>query len=289
MSGETRALSRGRRMFRIPTLLRRVLRWIPREEAARPRLPEERRTAPTMYFFSNSFFARSSEIPCERSASMICWSCPSRFKGSSEKFFSEREVAHLSKLETRAIAKRKEIQKDFSCQPDEISSRGGGGVRGGEKGGGRAGRRALARAELFQLDFVSHFDQPGRVGQPDDRPTISHRQDGGLAEIRPGDEDARRRRQVHPVSADRPDSVFAARGIAKHRQEVARLESVGGAEIHPYRGVRSGGHHRVPRVDDAALRLSGGRVARLGRRRLPRERDGNRLEHLQAPDKRARR
>jgi hypothetical protein len=35
-------------------------------------IPDDRFTAPTMYFFSNSFFARSSEMPCERSSSMTC-------------------------------------------------------------------------------------------------------------------------------------------------------------------------------------------------------------------------
>src|ERR1700687_5973408 len=52
---------------------------MPRKLAARPRLPEDRFTAPTMYFFSNSFLARSREIPCAKSSSMISWSCPSRF------------------------------------------------------------------------------------------------------------------------------------------------------------------------------------------------------------------
>ncbi len=82
MSGETRVFSRGSRMFRMPALLRRVFRWIPREFAARPRFPEERLTAPTMYFFS---------------AMLACKSC-----------------AHLSKGECQWISSRKKNSRDES-------------------------------------------------------------------------------------------------------------------------------------------------------------------------------
>ena len=98
MSGETRIFSRGSRMLRMPTLLRSVLRWMPSEHAARPRFPEDRFTAPTMYFFSNSFLARSSEIPWARSSSMISWSCPSRFTMPSHAITkANRGGGHLSR------------------------------------------------------------------------------------------------------------------------------------------------------------------------------------------------
>src|ERR1700693_2712388 len=96
MSGETRAFSRGRRMFRIPALLRSVLRLIPSDIAARPRFPKERLTAPTMYFFSNSFLARSREIPWARSSSMISCNCPSRFTSAPARILL-KEGRHLSK------------------------------------------------------------------------------------------------------------------------------------------------------------------------------------------------
>src|SRR5215471_9366502 len=68
---------------------------MPRDDAARPRFPDERFTAPTMYFFSNSFFARSREMPWARSSSMICWSCPSRFTFRLRRDFSRGEKAGI--------------------------------------------------------------------------------------------------------------------------------------------------------------------------------------------------
>jgi sec-independent protein translocase protein TatA len=69
----------GRRIFRSETLWRSVFRWMPSERAARMRFPSDKRTAPVMYFFSNSFRARSRLIPCVNNSSMTCWSFESRF------------------------------------------------------------------------------------------------------------------------------------------------------------------------------------------------------------------
>src|SRR6185436_234633 len=93
---------------------------MPRECAARPRLPELRFTAPTMYFFSNSFLARSREIPCARSSSMISWSCPSRFtmplpeNQQIEARITSGRGAHLSKGKTEAVVRRHEVRGEWN-------------------------------------------------------------------------------------------------------------------------------------------------------------------------------
>ncbi len=51
--------------------VRRVLRWMPSDFAARPILPEAFVTAAATYFFSNSFLAASRGTPFDTSSSMI--------------------------------------------------------------------------------------------------------------------------------------------------------------------------------------------------------------------------
>src|SRR5215472_13660639 len=86
---------------------------MPRELAARPRFPDERFTAPTMYFFSNSFLARSREMPCARSSSMISWSCPSRFTCPPPKNpIRNGRGAHLSKGQVPVVVRVN------LCRPD---------------------------------------------------------------------------------------------------------------------------------------------------------------------------
>src|SRR5262249_58522677 len=67
--------------------------------------------------------------------------------------------------------------------------------------------------ELLQLDLVPDLDQPEGVGQANDAPAVSHRENRSLSEIGSRNGNPGGRRRADPVGADGPDPELLAPGV----------------------------------------------------------------------------